>query len=107
MIFELQGLTLCALSALSTEMTCTELDGYHCRGLVGHLVLTVSQGKMIGLDTDETLGTAPTGIVNAARVATVPLATDFDDDTDGPTVDVIFGSLPLGRRTTVELRKRN
>ena len=35
MIFELHGLTLGALSALSTEMTCTELYGYHCRGLVG------------------------------------------------------------------------
>ena len=80
MIFELQGLTLGALSALSTEMTCTELYGYHCRGLVGHLVLTVSHGKMIGLNTDDmsyqmqfgTLGTAPTGAMNTARVATVP-----------------------------------
>ena len=114
MIFELQGLTLGALSALGTEMMCTELYGYHCRGLVGHLVLTVSQSKMIGLNTDdmsyrmqfETLGTAPTGIVNTARVATVPLATDDDDDTDESTVDVILGSLPLGRRITAEPRKR-
>lgn len=114
MIFELQGLTLGALSALSTEMTYTELYGYHCRGLVGHLVLTVSQGKMIGLNTDdmsyqmqfETLGTAPTGAVNTARVATMPLTTDDDDDTDESTVDVILGSLPYGRRITVELRKR-
>ena len=53
MIFELQGLTLGALSALSIEMTCTELYGYHCRGRVGHLVLTVSQGKMIGLNADD------------------------------------------------------
>ena len=44
--------------------------------------------------------------MNAARVATVPLATDDDDDTDESTVDVILGSLPLGRRITVELRKR-
>ena len=95
-------------------MTCTELYGYHCRGLVGHLVLTISQGKMIGLNTDdmsyrmqfEALRTAPTGIVNTARVATVPLATDDDDDTHDSTVDVILGSLPLGRRITVELRKR-
>ena len=29
-----------------------------------------------------------------------------DDDADEPTVDVILGSLPLGRRITVELRKR-
>ena len=79
MIFELHGLTLGALSALSTEMTCTELYGFHCRGLVGHLVLTVLQGKMNGLNTDnmsypmqfETLGTVPAGIVNAARVAPV------------------------------------
>ena len=83
MIFELQGLTLGALSALGTEMMCTELYGYHCRGLVGHLVLTVSQGKMIGLNADdmsyrmqfETLGAALTGVVNTARVETVPLAT--------------------------------
>ena len=108
MIFEL------ALSALSTEMKCTELYGYHCRGLVGHLVLTVSQGKMIGLNTDdmsyrmqfETLGTASTGIVNTARVSAVRLATDDVDDTDESTVDAILGSLPLGRRITVELRKR-
>eukprot|EP00435_Cladocopium_sp_Y103_P041384 s1232_g11.t1 len=53
MIFELQGLTLGAMSALNTEMTRTELYGYHCRGLVGHLVLTVSQGKMIELNTDD------------------------------------------------------
>ena len=91
-------------------MTCTELYGYH-RGLVGHLVLTVSQGKMIGLNTDdmsyrmqfETLGTARTGTVNAARVWAT-LATDDDDGTDEPTVDVILGSQPLGlgRRITVK-----
>ena len=34
-------------------MTCTELYGYHCRGIVVHLVLTVSQGKMIGLNADD------------------------------------------------------
>eukprot|EP00435_Cladocopium_sp_Y103_P054633 s1164_g17.t2 len=45
----------------------------------------------------ETLGTAPTGAVTTARVATVPLAAD-DDDTDESTVDVILGSLPFGRR---------
>ena len=69
---------------------------------------------MIGLNTDDmsyrmqfkTLGTAPTGIVNAACVETVPLATDDDDDTDECTVDVILASLALGRRITVELRKR-
>ena len=69
---------------------------------------------MIGLNTDdmfyrmqfETLGTASTGIVNTARVSAVRLATDYDDDTDEPTVDAILGSLPLGRRITVELRKR-
>ena len=53
MIFERQGVSLGALSALSTEMTCTELYGYHCRSLVGQLVLTVSQGKLIGLNTDD------------------------------------------------------
>ena len=114
MIFELQGLTLGALSALSTEMTCAELYGYHCSGLVGHLVLTVSQGKMVGLNTDdmsyqmqfETLGTAPTGAMNRARVASVPLSTDDDDDTDESTVDVDFGLTAYGRRITVEFRKR-
>ena len=114
MIFELQGLTLGALSALSTEMTCAELYGYHCSGLVGHLVLTVSQGKMVGLNTDdmsyqmqfETLGTAPTGAMNRARVASVPLTTDDDDDTDESTVDVDFGLTAYGRRITVEFRKR-
>ena len=35
MIFELQGLTLGALSALSTETTCAELYGYHCEALLG------------------------------------------------------------------------
>ena len=63
---------------------------------------------MIGLNTDdmsyrmqfETLGTASTGIVNAARVSAVRLATDDDDDTDESTVDAILGSLPLGRRIT-------
>ena len=63
-------------------------------------MLTVSQGKTIGLNTDdvsyrmqfETMGTAPTEIVNAARVATVPLAIDDDDDdTEESTVDVILG----------------
>ena len=57
---------------------------------------------------DWTLMTCPIGcslrIVNAARVATVPLATDDDDDTDESTVDVILGSLPLGHRTTVQLQ---
>ena len=77
MIFELQGVTLGALSALSTEM-CTELYGYHCTGFVGHLVLIVSQGKMIGLTIDdmsyrmqfETLGTAPAEYCSSDNCAT-------------------------------------
>ena len=59
---------------------------------------------MIGLNTDdmsyqmqfETLGTAPAGAMNTAHLATVPLTTDDDDDTDESTVDVILGSLPYG-----------
>ena len=37
---------------------------------------------------------------------TCPIRCSWRDDTDESTVDVILGSLPYGRRITVELRKR-
>ena len=53
LLFEFQGLTLNGLSALSMEMNCSTLFGYHCRGLCGHVVLTVSQGVMIRMTVKE------------------------------------------------------
>ena len=115
LLFEFQGLTLNGLSALSMEMNCSTLFGYHCRGLCGHVVLTVSQGVMIGMTVKEMthrmqLGLDATadyteGTEHTARAITVHKTAD-EEEMETATVDVTLGSLPLGHRVTVELHKR-
>ena len=46
--FGLTGVTLNRLAPLATELDGKHLYGYHCRGLIGHTVVTISQGVMLG-----------------------------------------------------------
>ena len=47
--FGLTGVTLNRLAPLATELDGKHLYGYHCRGLIGHTVVTISQGVCLAL----------------------------------------------------------
>lgn len=105
-VYELEGLTLQRLAPLSQELNCRTLYGYHCRGLIGHCVMTLSQGRMMGLNTDDMSFQAQFGTLmptDAANTADpVPMMID-DEDADG-TVNVTLGRLPLGHTVTVKVQ---
>lgn len=105
LIVEMNGITLQALAPLHQELNCNTLFGYHCRGLVGHCILTLSQGRMIGLTANE--------MSYQAQFGTLPTdATEDDvhmvtDNTEAETATVTIGRLPLNHTVTVKVRMDN
>ena len=87
--FRLIGVTL---APLATELDGKHLCGYHCRGLIGHTVVTISQGVMHGFKPSNLTCAHQFGALQIAMVIDRPgTETGYSiqektDDTDDSTV---------------------
>eukprot|EP00438_Fugacium_kawagutii_P016935 Skav234515 [mRNA] locus=scaffold2162:187303:187944:+ [translate_table: standard] len=110
MVYELRGLTLRALAPMQQELNCRTLFGYHCRGLVGHCILTLSQGRMIGITADDMTFHSQFGTLATGPEAPVTdedqMITD-DNEASSSTATVTLGKLPLGHTVTVNVQLNN
>ena len=102
LIFELRGITLQSLAPLQQELNCRTLFGYHCQGLIGHCIVTLSQGRMIGLTTDDLTFQAQFGTLTTETAEAVH--EDHMEVTEAGTATVTIGRLPLGCTVTVNVR---
>ena len=100
--FGLTGVTLNRLAPLATELDGKHLYGYHCRGLIGHTVVIISQGVMLGFKPSDLTYAHQFGALETAMVSHRPgTETGYNiqeetDDTDDNTVVNI----------TMEVKKR-
>ena len=100
--FGLTGVTLNRVAPLTTELDGKHLYGYHCRGLIGHTVVTISQGVMLGFKPSDLTYAHQFGALETAMVTDRPgTETGYNiqektDNTDDNTVVKI----------TVEVKKR-
>ena len=100
--FGLTGVTLNSLAPLATELDGKHLYGYHCRGLIGHTAVAISQRVMLGFKPSDLTYAHQFGALETALVTDRPgTETGYNiqeetDDTDDNTVVKI----------TMEVKKR-
>lgn len=100
-ILELQGLTLADLMPLRGELNMKTWYGLHCRGLLGHLVITDAMATMLQMSRTEATAAYQLGTEDDHEDGLMEVTEDAADH----TVDVLLGSLPLNHRVTVTVKK--
>jgi len=78
--------------------------GYHCRGLVGHTVLTVSQGAMLGFKPTDITFESQFGVLETALVTDRPAPATAFDQTIQEEIDDADDNTAV--KTIVNVKKR-